>query len=142
MIEAVTGDPVQDAVPPATGTKIQAPHDSFVDEAHLLQSPLLGQVVGLSPGLEPVGGSHLEEVPDKLALSLGPNAQPSVLREEGNADLEVAVPSGRPPVDPVGRLSRSPKAGLWGPDDGRLSCQVLREPGGETPPGHSPGFAL
>ena len=89
------------AVPPATGTKIQAPHDSFVDEAHLLQSPLLGQVVGLSAGLDPVGGGHVEQVPDQLALGLGPNAPPAVLREQGNSDLEVAVPSSRPPVDPA-----------------------------------------
>jgi hypothetical protein len=32
----------------------------------------------------------------------------------------------------------APTAGLWGPDDRRLSRPVLREPGGEIPPGHSP----
>jgi hypothetical protein len=30
-------------------------------------------------------------------------------------------------------------AGLWGPDDGRLSRPVLRAAGGETPPADSPG---
>jgi hypothetical protein len=33
----------------------------------------------------------------------------------------------------TGSSSRSPKAGLWGPDDGRLSRPVLRAAGGETP---------
>src|SRR6185312_12800073 len=40
---------------------------------------------------------------------------------------------------PTGSSSRSPKAGLWGPDDGRLSRPVLRAAGGETPPADSPG---
>ena len=39
---------------------------------------------------------------------------------------------------PAGSSSRSPKAGLWGPDDGRLSRPVLRAAGGETPPADSP----
>ena len=34
---------------------------------------------------------------------------------------------------PTGSLSRSPQAGLWGPDDGRLSPPVLRAAGGEIP---------
>ena len=38
----------------------------------------------------------------------------------------------------TGSSSRSPKAGLWGPDDGRLSRPVLRAAGGETPPADSP----
>src|SRR6185437_7554573 len=42
---------------------------------------------------------------------------------------------------PTGSSSRSPKAGLWGPDDGRLSRSVLRAAGGETPPADSPGLA-
>ena len=32
----------------------------------------------------------------------------------------------------------SPDADLWEPDDGRLSRPVLREPGGEIPPGYLP----
>ena len=40
---------------------------------------------------------------------------------------------------PTGSSSRSPKAGLWGPDDGRLSRPVLRAAGGEIPPADSPG---
>ena len=40
---------------------------------------------------------------------------------------------------PTGSSSRSPKAGLWGPDDGRPSRPVLRAAGGETPPADSPG---
>jgi hypothetical protein len=39
---------------------------------------------------------------------------------------------------PTGSSSRSPKAGLWGPDDGRLSRPVLRAAGGEIPPADSP----
>src|SRR4051794_29096534 len=38
----------------------------------------------------------------------------------------------------TGISSLHPNAGLWEPYDGRLSRTVLREPGGETPPGHSP----
>ena len=43
---------------------------------------------------------------------------------------------------PTGSSSRSPKAGLWGPDDGRLSRPVLRAAGGEIPPADSPGCGL
>jgi Reverse transcriptase (RNA-dependent DNA polymerase)/Group II intron, maturase-specific domain len=39
---------------------------------------------------------------------------------------------------PTGSSSCSPKAGLWGPDDGRPSRPVLRAAGGETPPADSP----
>jgi hypothetical protein len=39
---------------------------------------------------------------------------------------------------PTGSSSHSPKAGLWGPDDGRPSRPVLRAAGGETPPADSP----
>ena len=39
----------------------------------------------------------------------------------------------------TGSSSRSLKAGLWGPDDGRLSRPVLRAAGGEIPPADSPG---
>ena len=42
---------------------------------------------------------------------------------------------------PTGSSSRSPEAGLWGPDDGRPSRPVLRAAGGETPPADSPGAA-
>ena len=42
----------------------------------------------------------------------------------------------------IGSLSHSLHVGLWGPDDERLSRPVLREPGGEIPPGHSPGCSL
>ena len=43
---------------------------------------------------------------------------------------------------PTGSSSRSPEAGLWGPDDGRLSCPVLRAAGGETPPARPPCFLV
>ena len=46
---------------------------------------------------------------------------------------------GNPPCSPTGISSRHQHAGLWEPDDGRLSRPVLREPGGEIPPGYSPG---
>jgi len=36
--------------------------------------------------------------------------------------------------------SHSPEAGLWGPDDGRLSRPVLRAAGGENPPADSPAL--
>ena len=39
----------------------------------------------------------------------------------------------------TGISSRPPKVGLWEPGEGRPSRRVLREPGGEIPPGHSPG---
>ena len=42
-------------------------------------------------------------------------------------------------AEPTGSSSRSPKAGLWGPDDGRPSRPVLRAAGGEIPPADSPG---
>jgi len=38
----------------------------------------------------------------------------------------------------TGSSSRSPEAGLWGPDDGRPSRPVLRAAGGETPPPTQP----
>ena len=44
----------------------------------------------------------------------------------------------QPGLSLTGSLSRSPPAGLWGPDDGRLSRPVLRAAGGETPPADSP----
>ena len=40
---------------------------------------------------------------------------------------------------PTGCRCLSPQADRWEPYDGRLSRAVLREPGGETPPGYSPG---
>src|ERR1035437_2761337 len=40
---------------------------------------------------------------------------------------------------PTGICSRLPQVDLWEPYDGRLSRTVLREPGGEIPPGYSPG---
>src|ERR1019366_1795399 len=39
---------------------------------------------------------------------------------------------------PTGICSRLPEVDLWEPYDGRLSRTVLREPGGEIPPGYSP----
>ena len=42
-----------------------------------------------------------------------------------------------PTSSPTGNSSRSPQAGLWGPDDGRLSRPVLRAAGGEIPPADS-----
>src|SRR5208282_3797813 len=47
-----------------------------------------------------------------------------------------------PACSPTGSSSHSPQAGLWGPDDGRLSRPVLRAAGGETPPADSPGCPL
>ncbi len=47
-----------------------------------------------------------------------------------------ALQPGPPSVVPIRIVRR------WGPDDERLSRPVLREPGGEIPPGHSPGFSL
>src|ERR1700722_8955462 len=43
-------------------------------------------------------------------------------------------PARQPSSTPTGSLSRSLQAGLWGPDDGRLSRPVLRAAGGEIPP--------
>src|ERR1019366_3382502 len=37
----------------------------------------------------------------------------------------------------IGGLLQPPDVDLWEPDDGRLSRPVLREPGGEIPPGYS-----
>ena len=39
------------------------------------------------------------------------------------------------------RAAAEAMAGLWEPYDGRLSRTVLREPGGEIPPGYSPNPA-
>ena len=43
---------------------------------------------------------------------------------------------------PTGSLSRSPQAGLWGPDDGRLSRPVLRAAGVRFPPPTHPPLEL
>ena len=42
------------------------------------------------------------------------------------------------PCSPTGSSPHPFEADPWEPDDGRLSRPVLREPGGETPPGYSP----
>jgi hypothetical protein len=44
-----------------------------------------------------------------------------------------------PGCSPTGGLVCAPTAGRWEPGERRRSRRVLREPGGETPPGHSPG---
>ena len=44
-----------------------------------------------------------------------------------------------PASSPTGPSSHAPQVGLWEPGEGRPSRRVLREPGGATPPGHSPG---
>src|SRR5581483_8011001 len=44
------------------------------------------------------------------------------------------------PYSPTGNSPHRYAADPWEPDDGRLSRPVLREPGGETPPGYSLGI--
>jgi len=43
---------------------------------------------------------------------------------------------------PIGGSSRHRMADLWEPDDGGPSRPVLREPGGEIPPGYLPNAIL
>ena len=42
------------------------------------------------------------------------------------------------PLCPLAPCRRAPTVGLWELGEGRPSRRVLREPGGEIPPGHSP----
>src|SRR5712691_4338600 len=76
---------------------------------------------------------------------------PARSSDEGPAtgpERRVPGRSGRPEANPQGEeprggpkrtvRSHASEAGLWEPYDGRLSRTVLREPGGEIPPGYSP----
>ena len=46
------------------------------------------------------------------------------------------------PLRPLASWACGPTAGRWEPDERRRSRPVLREPGGEIPPGHSPRSAV
>lgn len=92
---------VHDAVAPPPTAEVGASLDAFSPEARLLERPLLGNIVGFGTGLNPMGGGHVEEVPDKLTLGLGPDTAVPVLGEQGRTDLPVAVRTSRAPRDPA-----------------------------------------
>ena len=71
----------------------------------------------------PVGHAEIQAIPRQVRQSDG-------LAAEG-------LPVQARPVRPLAANRLHRKAGLWGPDDGRLSRPVLRAAGGETPPADS-----
>ena len=108
-LQIVSRHPVEDAVAPAASSEGHAAADTFTTKARLLQCALLRNVADLGAGLEAMCGRRREKVRRKLPLRLGSNAATTMLRKQGNADLQsTGTARRRRPGDPTGKLVIAP----------------------------------
>ena len=83
----------------------QPPH-ALAGEAGPLERALLGDVVDLGVGLDPVGGRGREQVAGQLALGCGAVARDRGARAAADADLPAPRGSARPGLDAGGSRRR------------------------------------
>jgi hypothetical protein len=90
-----------------------------------------------------------------LGVEEGPQAYQGIPRALGPVQVQTTAPhpprradswstssNANPTCSPTGGFDVRPTAGRWEPGERRRSRRVLREPWGETPPGHSPDGGL
>jgi hypothetical protein len=80
---------VERAVAPASADEGQAAQHALAAEPDPLQHPLLGQILHIRDGLEPVGQGGGEQVLDQQPLRRRPNPSPAVLGEQQGAETIV-----------------------------------------------------
>jgi hypothetical protein len=76
---------------PTSTVEGQATHDALAAEPGPLQRQLLGDVLDVGDGLEPVGQGGGEQVLDEQSLRRGPEPPAAVLGEQQGADLQAAA---------------------------------------------------
>src|SRR5260221_7249364 len=92
---------VQDAVPPGAAAPSDSAHHAFAGEPGLLECPLLGDVVRLGPGFDPVSRRVREQVSREQAVRPGAVAAAAGMREHDYADLPAVCGRGGRSPPPV-----------------------------------------